>query len=104
MKKLGKLTLNEMQGFAPLSPQEQMVMKGGNLNFRGYMVGEVVKGSYHEIVCGSGSTSQGASTIWEESNVIRHHVSGSRNLYYNGMIQIYYPDAEIDIFGSRQYF
>ncbi len=29
MKKLGKLNLNEMQDFAPLSPEEQMAMKGG---------------------------------------------------------------------------
>src|SRR5690554_6592754 len=30
MKKLGKLTLNEMQDLTPLSPQEKMGIKGGN--------------------------------------------------------------------------
>ena len=30
MKKLGKLTLNEMQDLTPLSPQEQMGIKGGS--------------------------------------------------------------------------
>lgn len=29
MKKLGKLTLNEMQGYAPINAEEQMTMKGG---------------------------------------------------------------------------
>lgn len=31
MKKLGKLTLNEMQGYAPINAEEQMAMKGGTL-------------------------------------------------------------------------
>jgi hypothetical protein len=31
MKKLGKLTLNEMQGYAPIDAEEQMAMKGGTL-------------------------------------------------------------------------
>src|SRR5690554_4489559 len=30
MKKLGKLTLNEMQDLTPLTPQEQMGIKGGS--------------------------------------------------------------------------
>ena len=29
MKKLGKLTLNEMQDYVPLNTEEQMAMKGG---------------------------------------------------------------------------
>jgi hypothetical protein len=103
MKKLGKLTLNEMQEFSPLSPEEQMGMKGGMANFWGYMAWEVEKGSHNEIVCGSGSTSQGASTIRGELSGIQPTISGSRSFQYNGMIQIYYPDVEIDIFGSRQY-
>jgi len=29
MKKLGKLTVNEMRDYVPLNPEEQMAMKGG---------------------------------------------------------------------------
>ena len=57
MKKLGKLTLNELQEFAPLSPQEQMGMKGGISKTWLYIGYVVAKELYNEYVKGSGSAS-----------------------------------------------
>jgi hypothetical protein len=56
MKKLGKLTLNEMQEYAPLSPQEQMGMKGGISKTWLYIGYVVAKELYNEYFSGSGST------------------------------------------------
>lgn len=57
MKKLGKLTLNEMQEYAPLSTQEQMSMKGGISKTWLYIGYVIAKELYNEYVNGSGSAS-----------------------------------------------
>lgn len=62
MKKLGKLTLNEMQEFAPLSPQEQMEMKGGISKTWLYIGYVVAKEIYNEYFGGSGSASPVTTT------------------------------------------
>jgi len=64
MKKLGKLTLNEMQDYVALSPQEQMTMKGGMTPYQWvYTVYTAWKiaGEIHDAIKGSGGTSQGSS-------------------------------------------
>lgn len=61
MKKLGKLTLNELQEFAPLSPQEQMSMKGGNSKIWWYIAYEVAKGIYEYYTSSESSSSITAS-------------------------------------------
>jgi len=63
MKKLRKLTLNEMQDFAPLSPREQMSMKGGNWGsfFRMIPFAWEASKSIYNYLTGSGSTSSGCA-------------------------------------------
>lgn len=64
MKKLKKLTLNEMQEFAPLTTNEQISMKGGNAYsyYRIVSVAWEMSKTIADLIWGSGSTSQGAST------------------------------------------
>ncbi len=91
MKKLGKLNLNEMQDFAPLSPEEQMAMKGG---FAGlwiriiYMAWQISKDISNEINGGSGSNqSQGVPG----SGITR--VYGPDSVEMADGTKIYYPDS-----------
>src|SRR5690554_1263377 len=60
MKKLGKLTLNEMHEFVPLNAEEQMAMKGGNWFRLIPIAWELAKG-IHGLIYGSGSSSQETS-------------------------------------------
>jgi len=61
MKKLAKLTLNEMQEYVALSPQEQMAMKGGVMT--PYQWGQLVytawkiAGEVNDAIKGSGGSS-----------------------------------------------
>lgn len=93
MKKLGKLTLNEMQEFAPLSPQEQMGMKGGGI--WKYIIYEAVKGIY-EYYTGSGGE-QGASGTIE----IGIRGSDSTIIDKSGTVRIYRPDTVGITIGSQ---
>ena len=101
MKKLGRLALNEIQEFAPLSLQDQKSMKGGNANVWRSTAWEFEKSFFDEFICGSGSTSQGAATLRGDRNGIMFTVSGSRSVEQNGVIQIYYADSDVETFGSR---
>lgn|SRR5690606_17013689 len=90
MKKLGKLSLNEMQGYAPVHAEEQKAMKGGTITpaqWVPYIVGawkmakdimEMINGS------GSGSSSQGSNLNVEVYGLDSAKVVGS-NIYIYGL-------------------
>jgi hypothetical protein len=63
MKKLKKLTLNEMQDYAPLPTQEQISMKGGNAYsyYRIVSVAWELSKTIAEYIWGSGGSSQGST-------------------------------------------
>jgi len=64
MKKLGKLTLNEMQEYVPLNAEEQMAMKGGTSPGQWvYMIYYAWKlaGEINGAIKGSGGSSQGST-------------------------------------------
>jgi hypothetical protein len=88
MKKLGKLTLNEMQGYAPIDAEEQMAMKGGTLppsQWIPYIVAawKMAK-DIMEMVNGSGGSTSpscppGSTHIYESDSV----KLGSGTVIYN---------------------
>lgn len=88
MKKLGKLTMNEMQDFVPLNPEEQMAMKGGIGPWTRLfpLAWEITKIVY-DLVTRSGSTSQDSATP-----------SGSN------VTKIYGPDSVVTVDGTRIYY
>ena len=96
MKKLGKLTLNEMQEYAPLSPQEQMEMKGGISKTWLYLGYLIAKELYDEYFKGSGS--QPAS-----SGAIEVGIRGSDSTIIDkdGTVKIYRPDSVGITIGSQ---
>jgi hypothetical protein len=90
MKKLGKLTLNEMQGYAPINAEEQMAMKGGTLppsQWIPYIVAawKMAK-DIMEMVNGSGSSATPSG-----SNIIRMY--GPDSVVTSDGTKIYYPDS-----------
>lgn len=88
MKKLGKLTLNEMQDYVALSPQEQMKMKGGMTPYQWvYTVYTAWKiaGEIHDAIKGSGNQNTPTS-------------SGS------GIIKVYQPDSVVTASGIKIYY
>jgi hypothetical protein len=87
MKKLGKLTLNEMQDFVPLQAEEQMAMKGGVMT--PYQWAYVVY------------------TAWKVSKEIMELVNGSnRSTTSSGsnVTKIYGPDSVVTVDGTKIYY
>ena len=76
MKKLRKLTLNEMQDYAPLSTHEQISMKGGNAYsyYRIVTVAWEVSKTLAEFFWGSGSTSKDSSSPCPPDSIEIHGI------------------------------
>lgn len=85
MKKLGKLTLNEMQDFVPLQAEEQMAMKGGVMT--PYQWAYVVY------------------TAWKVSKEIMELVNGSSTTPScpPGSVSVYSPDSTVFDNGIKAY-
>lgn len=88
MKKLGKLSLNEMRDYAPIHAEEQRTMKGGTLppvQWVPYIVSawKMAK-EIREMINGSGGSSQGSNLNVEVYGLDSAKVVGS-NIYIYGL-------------------
>lgn len=80
MKKLGKLTVNEMGDYVPLNSEEQMAMKGGTVMTAYHWVSAVytawkVSKEIMELVNGSGGSTTpscppGSSSVHQADSVV----------------------------------
>ena len=89
MKKLGKLSLNEMRDYAPIHAEEQRTMKGGvSLYHWAYAVYTAWKISkeIREMI-----NESGGSTTPSGSNIIRMY--GPDSVVTSDGTKIYYPDS-----------
>jgi hypothetical protein len=91
MKKLGKLSLNEMQGYATINPEEQMAIKGGVMTpyhwaYIIYTAWKISK-DVMDMVNASGSSSTPSG-----SNIIRMYGPDSVVVTSDGT-KVYYPDS-----------
>lgn len=91
MKKLGKLTVNEMRDYVPLNSEEQMAMKGGIVMTPYHWISAIytawkLSKEIMEMVNGSGGSSQGST--------INVDVYGSDSVkVLDSGIYIYQPDS-----------